>query len=259
MHACITPDKTEENPSQVWVFFDEINTNKHQNLLKDLMVDRKFYYNTNSKDHSIPANMRFFAACNPYNFQNRNKKRQDDELECKFLGPVINKKFLKSKFSKKNQERKRRDEIRMKLTHQVNPLNKSLMEFVWDFKSLRQEDEKDYMHCMIKGLDKARKERLVEIVYQAQNYIKKTVEENESSVSLRDLDRVNTVFHFGVVFLEHLESYKEDMIPFADRFENHKEAKFMSMNELNEEDFFKCVCLTVSLNYLFRVYKIGKC
>lgn len=245
----------------MWVFFDEINTNKNQNLLKDLIIDRKFYYDSDSKNFSIPENIRFFAACNPFNIYKNNKDRHDSELECKMLGPVINKKFLETKQNMKKIEKKRLEDLKSKLTHQVKPLNKSFLECIWDFKSLSPEDEKNYMRCIIKGIEEKQKEKLINICYQIQNFIKNEVENNESSVSLRDINRVNLIFHFGIVFLEHVEQFQtNNKLKFIDRFKIYKQEYFSgkTLQKIEDEKFFACICLTICVNYLFRLYKRGK-
>jgi len=90
----------------------------------------------------IKDNIVFFAACNPYRQIKGNK---DDEI-----GLNIN---LATKEIEKINDKERRklekENSQTKLVYTVNPLPHSLLNFVFDFGSLKEKDELKYIENMI--------------------------------------------------------------------------------------------------------------
>lgn len=156
----------------------------------------------------------------------------DDELECKFD-------------LTENRE--------YRLSHRVNPLKLSLLDFVWDYGALPEAIEKEYIKRMLKG-NKTQLEVLKEVVYISHFFIKNVVEKNQSSVSLRDIDRVNKIFHFCVVLLQKTRSPDSKSL---DESLTAYERNFSEEHTLEEELFFEALCLTIGINYYFRLYKQG--
>ena len=177
------------------------------------------------------------AACNPFNVMS-NEAQQDDELVCKFEDTA-------------NRA--------IRLSHRVNPLKHSLLNIIWDFGALTKEHETKYIQKIIKiGGDKKYKKAFCNAVAEAHFYVKNEVEKNNSSVSLRDIERVNNIFHFCLRLLTQMKC-KENTEK-ADLLEQWKEHGFTE-NEDNqaflEDLFFQSLSLTMTLNYLFRLYKKG--
>jgi hypothetical protein len=170
------------------------------------------------------------AACNPYNILSKDNQF-DDELECQF---------------EENEQRDRR------LSHRVNPLKPSLLDIVWDFEALSAENEKEYIKLMIKGKFK-HKEMLTEIIYTCHNKIKNDIEKNKSSVSLRDIERINKIFHFSIVLIKYLREESRDDF-------DEKLKKYQKNLEKDVEDglIFEALFVTIAINYYFRLYKNGK-
>lgn len=168
------------------------------------------------------------AACNPFNVLS-SKKQHDDELECQF---------------EEKEQRNRR------LSHRVNPLKPSLLDIVWDFEALNKEKEKKYIALMIKA-DGDYKDSLIECVFICHCFIKYEIEKNKSSVSLRDIERVNKIFHFAVVLLGHVTSESES--DFDRKMEKYQK-KYPKI-EIGEQHFLEALFITIAVNYYFRLYK----
>lgn len=92
------------------LFFDEINTNPNvSGILKELLVDRKLL------GRNLPGNVVPIGAANPYKLRKQEDRKKDSQI-------------LSSKF-----------------VYLVHPLPESMLTFVWDFGSLKPEDELKYI------------------------------------------------------------------------------------------------------------------
>jgi hypothetical protein len=164
-----------------WVFFDEFNTSSLQSIISEIMIDR--ICSVGSEDiRIIPKNMVFVAACNPY----RLKIKQNN------FGLVP----------------KSSDTI---LSHRVYPIPERLMNFIWDFGQLSEEDEKRYTNRMIKNAKvfDEKKDSLVmqlfsDAVYKCHCYVRNI--EERSGVSLRDIKRVIIVFKWFIEKFTYLKT-----------------------------------------------------
>ena len=192
-------NKNEIINRQIWVFFDEINTCNSLGLLSEILC-KKTYRNNPINDRFV-----FIAACNPY--RPLLKKRKMDSV-------LVHKKATTNN-----------------LVYTVNPLPHSLLNFVFNFGSLKAEDEKQYIKSMIKqstiSLFKNYKnnndERIncdllidmqIECISFSQNFVK---ENNDVSVvSLREVNRFILFFKFFVNFIE--KRNKEDETFVDERF-----------------------------------------
>lgn len=109
-------------PRKVIMFFDEINTNNNiSGLLKEIFVDRHI--------QGVPLrdNIALISACNPYKLRATEKSSQTSGLQ------------LKAK-----------DDTVTRLIYRVNPLPESMIAYIWDYKSLDEQEEKKYIEKMIK-------------------------------------------------------------------------------------------------------------
>ena len=93
--------------------FDEINTCNYLGLLADLISNRKF------QNKLIHPNVRLFATCNPYrilqidaNLTNRDMRYGEEQIN---------------------------------LVYPVKPLPDQILDYVWDYGKLQQNDEKTIM------------------------------------------------------------------------------------------------------------------
>jgi hypothetical protein len=103
------------------------------------------------------------------------------------------------------------------LSHRVFPLPSRILGYLWDYGSLSERSEVNYIESMIRKLKLPGKfERcLARSIEQSQNYIKKIVEERQSSVSLRDIKRVIKIFHFYACYVEFRskkENYRKQLL-----------------------------------------------
>ncbi|CAC5398279.1 RNF213 [Mytilus coruscus] len=104
---------------QFWLFLDEINTCNHLGLITDSLCHRMLL------GTEIAPNLTILAACNPY------RLRQEEEILTTGLQGKIGK-----------------DEL-SRLVYRVNPLPEALIDYVWDYGSLSEEDEKSYIAKMV--------------------------------------------------------------------------------------------------------------
>ena len=195
---------------KIWVFLDEINTCKSMGLISELMCKHSYQGNL------LPPNIVFIAACNPY--RQREKKEKNDEKQ---IGLDIN----LAKKEKKHLNDKEKEEIarakNSNLVYTVNPLPHSLLNFVFDFGNLTEDDEEDYIRCIIK-------ESIEKIYYKSKNIVirdlnleklkklagdmiidaHKFIREfnDKSAVSLREIRRFNIFYEF---FYDYLNKRKE--------------------------------------------------
>lgn len=170
------------------------------------------------------------SACNPYKVLSNNKQH-DDDLECKF------------------EEKNVKD---LRLSHRVNPLKPNLLHNVWDFEALSEDSERMYILKILKGDNPRQMKLLSKIICCVHNLVKNEIEKNQSSVSLRDIVRVHKIFHFCVVFFKYVEEGKtSDFDQELEKYQNERQS-------ISDSIFFKAMVITVSINYYFRLYKLGK-
>ena len=193
--------------AKIWVFLDEINTCKSMGLISELLCKKTYQGN------SIPSNVVFIAACNPY--------RKRDNKKKLYIGLNINQAHQQKKYL---NDRELEDIQRVQnsnLVYTVNPLPHSLLNFVFDFGNLTPEDEENYIKCMIReSLERKFNEnrgnfkdsdlkKLINItkdmIVICHNFIRKY---NEiSSVSLREIRRFNIFYEF---FYEYIKIKKKN-------------------------------------------------
>ena len=168
------------------LFIDEINTTNSLNLLVDLFTNKSFIGN------SLKDNVYVIGECNPY-------------------------RLMLSKNEEIGYTNKKRHHIR-NLIYTVNPLPLSLINYIFDFGNLREEEEKKYINSFIQSFlsnSFSQGENNVKIydnifeiicdsVYECQTFIRDNSE--ISSVSLREIQRFKKFFEF---FLDITSQEKE--------------------------------------------------
>ena len=107
----------------LWIFFDEFNTSENLGLICEMLTDRKLL------GESLPDNMILLAACNPYKL--RSKKIKFDE------NVGIKRSNARSRVAQNM------------LLYTVHPLPENVIESVWDFGALTDEDQKRYIFEMV--------------------------------------------------------------------------------------------------------------
>ena len=155
--------------TEIWLFMDEINTCDHLAFLSDFICHRQLF------GQLICPNIKIIAACNPY--------RLREVRQTKTAG--IDSKFAPDAFAR--------------LAYRVHPLPENLLEYVWDYGSLTEDDESMYIHKMIsdglKGINLNDIDLYVKLIITSQHCIRK-IEGNKHCVSLRDVYRTKTLIHW---------------------------------------------------------------
>ena len=190
-------EKKGEKNELIWIFFDEMNTCNSLGLITEIMCNHTYL------GKKINDNFIFLGAFNPY----RIKEKQMRESGLVYYN-LIDKNKLNN------------------LVYTVNPLPHSLLNFAFDFDSLKAEDEQKYIENSIisilqnllqKGLIKINNNNYKEIndIYSetvisiviCHNYIREKYD--ESSVSLRELRRFGIFFEYFIkYFIDIKSSYK---------------------------------------------------
>jgi len=106
-------EKDKDKNQKVWIFLDEINTCNSLGLITEIMCNHTYL------GKPIEERFVFLGACNPYR--------------------VINKKMRESGLVYYNLKEKNKLN---NLVYTVNPLPHSLLNFIFDFGSLKPKDEK---------------------------------------------------------------------------------------------------------------------
>ena len=156
-----------------FIFFDEINTTPLLSKMKEIFVN----HSLNGK--LIDERIRFIGACNPY------RKNKD------------NKNYNSFKFENTNNDD---DEI----AYLVNPLPNSMLNYIFYFKSLDNNDIRKYIEIIIceefpKGCDDNSENSIlrnieIDVIYESHIFLKKT--HGISSVSLRDFQKFKKAYKF---------------------------------------------------------------
>ena len=156
------------------LFLDEINTTSSLNLLCDIFVRHSFL------GHPLKPNLFVIAACNPYRLM---------LADTEEIG-YINKKMHRVR----------------NLVYTVNPLPLCLINYVFDFGNVKDEDEQKYIRKFVNTFlnkkfsvsNSGNFTKILEIiilaVFEAQKFIRKNSE--ISAVSLREIKRFRIFFEF---------------------------------------------------------------
>ena len=240
--------------AKIWVFLDEINTCKSMGLISELLCKKTYQGN------SIPSNVVFIAACNPY--------RQRDNTKKVNIGLNINQAHQQKKYLNEIELEDIQRVQNNNLVYTVNPLPHSLLNFVFDFGNLTPEDEENYIKCMIReSLEKKFNEnrgnfkdsdlkKLINITKDmlviCHNFIRKY---NEiSSVSLREIRRFNIFYEF---FYDYIKLKKKNEQKNTERSSNNNNFtisnifSFLGMKELDIH--ISAINLSIFICYYMRI------
>ncbi|XP_066278598.1 uncharacterized protein [Branchiostoma lanceolatum] len=187
IHAGVTEDKItafvtdraaearKDLSREVWAFLDEINTCDHLGLINEIICHHSML------GKNLPENLILLAACNPY------RQRESSQLHTAGL------------------EGKARVDEYSKLVYRVHPLPESMLDYVWDYGTLDEKDERSYITKMVTGVfpaeSKVKSAMLVDLLASSQNFIRR-VEGNQFGVSLRDVNRCRILMGWFVNMLK---------------------------------------------------------
>ena len=151
---------------EIWVFFDEINTCKSFSVLIEIFINRTF------NGEKLEDNIRLIGACNPY------RKRPERMIELNDL------------------TREEEDQ----LIYKVEQLPESLLYYVLNFYSIRDEDLKKYIKNIIQKLFNEKEEKYLDLTTEAINechkFLRRSFGNEPSVVSLRDVIRFTKCVEF---------------------------------------------------------------
>ena len=113
--------KQKIEKEKVWIFFDEINTCNSLGLINEIMIEKTM------NGEKINDNFVFIGSCNPYRIVTKKMKESglvyhQDDIDNKILSELV---------------------------YNVNPLPISLINYIFNFGSLTQKDEKIYISSII--------------------------------------------------------------------------------------------------------------
>ena len=189
----------KENEELVWVFLDEINTCNSLGLITEIMCNHTYL------GKKINDNFVFLGACNPYR--------------------VLNKKMRETGLVYYNIKEKNKLN---NLVYSVNPLPHALLNFVFDFGSLKAEDERKYItNTVISIIENILENELIRNISQKEinkllsqiidsivichDFIREKYD--KSSVSMREIRRFGMFFeHFIKYFSSNDNSDYQKMI-----------------------------------------------
>ena len=155
------------------------------------------------------------------------------------------------------------------LSHKVLPISNTLLTITYDFGTLTKEIEHKYISNMLgnffySGGQPLRGNRLdlkktfnilLDVTTLCQSFIK-NYKKNESSVSLRDIDRVQKIFRFYSLWIRYRKMFWRDkklkLVGFL------KNTKYSVSFLESMRDFIRCLTVTIFLNYINRIGSRGK-
>ena len=199
---------------ETWVFFDEINTCESMGLIGEIMCNHSIH------GEKIKSNLVFLGACNPYR--------------------TMTKKLKESGLVYHNQSTNKR----ANLVYTVNPLPFNLLNFIFNFGTIKPQDERKYIESMVSETinkiypDKNSydineiKNLTTDVICHCHSFIREIYD--ESSVSLREVRRFNIFFNYFVNYLS-------------------KESEFCNKYTSLKEKFIDSINLTTYLCYYLRL------
>ena len=174
---------------KIWIFFDELNTCNSMGLISEIMCKRTML------GKPLPDNLIFLGAVNPYRTMTTKMKQSG----LTYHGDNSSKASL--------------------LVYTVNPLPHTLMNYIFNFSSLSEREEREYIKSMIKQNitrfypkqedNNCQKliQKTLDSICECHQFIRDNYD--ASSVSLREIRRFNIFFKFFIDYLQKKSKYKE--------------------------------------------------
>lgn len=171
------------------------------------------------------------GVCNPYKLKRVNEDRQSEVVEA-------------------------HPDKQSQLSHQVLPIPSRLLLSLWDFGSLNSKIEKSYIKSILGELKFGNNilDKISEIINVCQEFIRKDVEKNPSSVSLRDIQRVKEIIQFFFMVIWYRKQYS-DLSSKFDHFCLEKECVY---NKKYFDIWLRSVIVALYLCYIYRIFNCGK-
>ena len=213
----------------IWIFFDEINTCNSMALFIEIFCKNSIYGKPLDKRYI------YIAACNPYRVTDKKN--------------IIFNVLYKKNYQKKN------------LVYTVNPLPISLLNFVFNFGSLKDKDEVKYIESMISeatkelsikyNLGENEKKELIKFGTKCVNICHNYMKQNNdiSIVSLREVNRYNVFFKF---FFEYIINRKNNENLLNNSFEADEIIEFYK-NKTIKDLFYYSINLSLFICYYLRL------
>ena len=205
------PNKNEQENEKIYILFDEINSCNSMGSISEIMIKHSLF------GKKIKKNIKFLGTCNPF------KTISNDKNKLTY--------GLKRKYKNKNIE------------YNVNKLPNCLLSFVFNFGSLKVDDEKKYieqiankiisnLNCVEESKLKGISPFIKDSIQYSQTFFRNTFD--RTTVSLRDLRR------FGIFFDFYYKLIKEGKIKYK-------------KTEIPDEDERIAVLLTLYICYYIRI------
>ena len=188
---------------KTWIFFDEINTCESMRLIGEIMCKHSIY------GEEIKSNLVFLGACNPYR--------------------TMTKKLKESGLVYHNQSSNKR----ANLVYTVNPLPFNLLNFIFNFGTIKPQDERKYIESMVAETIKQIypensyqeieeiKNLTTNVICHCHTFIREIYD--ESSVSLREVRGFN-------IFFKYFANYLSKDSDFRNKYSSIKEKFIDSIN-----------------------------
>ena len=227
----INKEASKNTKKDFWVLFDEINTCNSLGLLKEIFINRTYY------GIKLEKNIRLIGTCNPYR-----EKTEEEESSG-----------LSHPFKNKN------------LAYDVNILPQSLMFFVFNFGSLRKDDEDKYIESILinhfKDFEKGLINIVAKIISECHVYLRKLY--GTSIVSLREIKRFlklydNLMKYYNYKDNLELNKINEEVIDKKKRInkkctKNDSTVTDPNTNIKNKLNQIKSIIVTIYLSYYIRL------
>ena len=222
--------KDKISKRQIWIFFDEINTCNSMGLFSEILCHNSI------KGKKISERFVFIAACNPYRLLSKESQIEN---------------ILYHKNAKKK-----------KLVYSVNPLPHSLLNFVFNFGTLKDNDEKKYIESMIKepieyllktydkkkANDKKYFQKLMNLQVDLLSLCQKFMKD-KNDVSIVSLREINRFIIFLKFFIDFFKKRNED-----ENITKNEEEIMSYYRNRTKYDIFLCgINLAIYICYYLRL------
>ena len=158
-------EKAEKHKKGLWILFDHMNTCLSLSLLIEIFSKKIFNGN------KLNDNIRLIGTCNPYR-----KRRQRIEI----------------------YGYRRENDKDIESVYLVQPLSQSLLNYIFSFGALKEDDEKKYIYNIIESLFDKDEEKLHEItkevLFNCHKFLRNLFD--PSVVSLRDISKFSKLVEF---------------------------------------------------------------
>ncbi|KAK3713135.1 hypothetical protein QZH41_001214 [Actinostola sp. cb2023] len=205
----------QKEGKSMWIFLDEINTCDYLGTINEIVCHRSIH------GKPLASNLVFVAACNPY------RLRPPGSI----MTAGLTGKTTLDEFSK--------------LVYRVHPLPETMIDYVWDYGSLNDEDEKAYIRRMVeRNFHGTSGEMLVDLLATSQAFIR-SEDQSCFCVSLRDVHRTTILMKSFYTLLENRPKIDIKKHP------PHVLKYFITAQKFSKKD--KAIVLSLAHCYLSRL------